>query len=666
MSISPFTSEFEFKQAVATAKKAATEYYDGIQLLGMTDAQYDALVERIEATQPVYPEWDAEGLLDTVAGGASAGGDVIHPISMLSLAKVKTQSDVSDFVKRVASLVVVEPKLDGLAVRVVYSKGKLTLVATRGDGSTGENVTAQAKSLNGLPKTLSEKIDIEVRGEVFMTDRDFEVSNHNRVAFGKTAFANPRNATAGALRKVDAEYTNQMSFAAYDALGSSLDELDSYTERMTRIEGLKIQSALSLVPSVAHKAIDAKASKVLSMIDEIGVRRATLGFPIDGAVVKVDSVSKREALGNISHTPRWATAFKYPPDTATTILREIETGIGRTGHMSLTAILEPVVVGGVEISRSTLHNPKFVADRDIRLQDTVFVRRAGDVIPRVDAVDLSKRPSNSTPWKPLAECPNCGEPWDTSSVIWRCVTPACSVASALTYWCSRDAMDIDGAGESVCEALVESGLVNNVADLYDLTEDQLASLPLGFTDAGAVRSLGKANAKKILAGIVKSKSQPFNRVVTGLGIRKTGRTVGRWLASTFKNMDALRSATVTDISEIDKMGEIKAQHVVDGLVALAPVIDRLISHGVTMSVVEEGVSKPLAGRIYVVSGSVPGYTRTTISERIEALGGVASSAVSAKTTALITSETDTSKAKKAAELGIPVIAPAEFAKMIAG
>jgi len=664
MTNSPFTSKSEFTQALALAREAAKKYYDGEEI-SMTDAEYDILIDRITLSVEEHKDWDAQGLLEEVAAGVSAGGDVKHPVPMLSMAKAKEEIEIAKFMERVSFPMIVEPKLDGLAVRIVYENGKLVLAATRGDGNMGEDVTAQAVGLLGLPSKITKGIDLEVRGEVFMTEKDFQVSNVNRVASGKTAFVNPRNATAGALRKIDAEYKNQMSFAAYGASGTILEGIDSYLEVMSKLSTLGIQTALSLIETIVPAEKNNSFKKIQSSVEKIGLNRETLGFPIDGAVVKIDSLEAREQLGDVSNTPRWAVAFKYAADTASTILRDIEIAVGRTGHMSLRAVLDPVFVGGTTITYATLHNPKFVSDADFRIGDTVYVYRAGDVIPRVNAVDLSKRPKNSKKWVAPATCPSCDQPWDTSNVVWRCATPECSVASALTYWCSRDAMDIDGAGETVCEALVESGMVNNIADLYDLTEAQLASLPLGITESGNLRNLGKANAKKILVGIEKSKSQPFNRVVAGLGIRKTGRSVGRWLASTFKNMDALRSATVEQISEIDKMGTIKAQHVVDGLVELSSVIDRLTAHGVTMASEEIKGEKPLAGKVYVVSGSVPGYTRTTISERIEALGGTASGSVSAKTTALITSETDTSKAIKAAQLGILIIDPVAFAALIA-
>ena len=657
-------SESDFKVALAQLKEAARAYYDGSHIL-MTDAEYDSLLALVEEGVSQHPDWDEEGILTQVSAGVSLGGDVTHKEPMLSIAKAKDTVEILKFMEKVVTKVTVEPKLDGLAISATYVKGKLFQVALRGDGYTGENVTAQAQAINGLPKKLAEKLDIEVRGEVFMTEKDFEVSNVNRVASGKPAFVNPRNATAGALRKIDAEYTNQMSFASYGCSGVFFDAEDSYVARMNTLVSLGFITALSLTKSILSSQPVKTAKEVEKDINSLGSQRGVLGFPIDGAVIKVDSISERESLGTIASTPRWAVAFKYPADTATTVLKDIEIAVGRTGHMSLRAVLEPVFVGGTTITYATLHNTKFVEDADFRIGDTVFVYRAGDVIPRVNAVDLNKRPAGTVKWEAPETCPNCGQEWDKSQQIWRCTNSDCSLVGSLVYWCSRDAMDIDRVGDAVCESLVETGLVNDIADLYDLTLEQWASLPMGVTASGAVRLLGKSNATEIMAGLEKSKSQPFNRVVTGLGIRKTGRTVGRWLAKSFKSMDALRSATVEDISEIDKMGTIKATFVVEGLKELKSVIDRLAKHGITMSSEESTSGNILAGKVYVVSGSVPGYTRTTISERIEALGGTASSSVSSKTTALITSETDTSKAKKAAELGIPVIDPVTFAALIA-
>jgi DNA ligase (NAD+) len=502
----------------------------------------------------------------------------------------------------------------------------------------------------------------EVRGEIFMTDDDFEAANANRVAAGGRAFVNPRNATAGSLRNTDRKYDTPMSFAAYEITGDHVDAVDSHVDRMVAAATLGFTTAWSLLPADAQTLYHGAAA-VVSAIDAIGARRAGLGFPIDGAVVKADSTVARHRLGYASRTPYWAAAFKYPADTAFSVLRGIEVRVGRTGRASFRGLIDPVFVGGTTVTYASLHNAPWILNAGLGLGMRVAVVRAGDVIPRITAA-VGEQPDDVVGWQPPTACPQCGEPWDTSSLLWRCHTPSCAAANALVYWCSRDAMDVDRVGESICDALVDQGLASTVADLYDLTIEQWAALPLGETATGGVRLLGVANATEIVAGLQRSKTQPLNRVITGLGIRMTGRSVGRWLAARFKTMDALRAATVEDIASIERLGTIKAEHIVAGLAKMAPVIDRLAAHGVTMHVTDQGGDKPLDGKTYVVSGAVPGYTRTTVSERIEALGGRASSSVSASTTALVTSETTTGKAKKAAQLGIPVIDPAAFAELL--
>ncbi|MCU7730574.1 NAD-dependent DNA ligase LigA [Actinoplanes sp. KI2] len=651
-------TEAAFAAAVEQARAAAKSYYDTGDVL-MTDADYDALLDRIAAAKQAHPAWADGGLTTRVAAGVSAGGDVRHPEPMMSLGKVTGEDEVRAFVADLGGdPCLVEVKLDGLAIRVEYRSGRLALAALRGDGSTGENVTAQVlRGVAGLPDRLGTPWTGEVRGEIYMTVSDFEAASANRVAAGGKAFINSRGAVAGSIRSADRTYETPMTFAAYDISG----DFASHRERMDRAVELGFPVAGRLATGEIQVAADADAA--LAAIARVGELRRGLEFPIDGAVLTADLETTRRRLGFGSRTPHWAAAFKYPADTGSTVLRDIEVRVGRTGRISLRAVLDPVFVDGTTITYATLHNPKFVEEQGLAIGQTVAVWRAGDVIPRVTA-PIGEQPHGLTPWAPPETCPQCGEPWDKSSLLWRCHTASCSATNALEYWCSREAMDVEGAGEALCVALVNAGLANDVADLYSLTEDQLATLPVGNTKAGGVVLLGKLNAAKVVASLEHSRAQPFNRVITGLGIRMTGRSVGRWLAARFKTMDALRAATVEEIAEIDKMGLIKAQHVVDGLAAMSGVIDRLAAAGVTMSVPETTGDQPFDGKTYVVSGTVPGYTRTTVSERIEQLGGRASGSVSANTTALITSETTTAKAKKAAQLGIPIIDPAEFAKML--
>jgi DNA ligase (NAD+) len=660
---SVFDDRVAFDAAVESARGAAQAYYDTGDAV-MTDAEYDDLADRIAASMAEHPEWDDRGVTTAVAAGASAGGDVRHPTAMLSLDKIKTSEEVEAFVATLGGDgCLVEVKLDGLAIRAEYVDGRLALAALRGDGTTGEDVTAQVRrGIAGLPAELATSWTGEVRGEVYMTVDDFEAASANRVAAGGKAFVNSRGAVAGAIRSIDRAYEAPMTFATYEITGDGVDPAGTHLGRMDRAEELGFPAACRLIPEVA--GVCSTAEQVNAAIETIGGRRATLVFPIDGAVIKADAESTRRRLGLASRTPYWAVAFKYPPDTASTHLRDIEVRVGRTGRISLRAIIDPVVVGGTTVTRATLHNPQWVAEQGLALGQKVAVWRAGDVIPRVTS-PIGDQPHGLTPWVAPEVCPQCGEPWDRSSLLWRCHTATCAAANALAYWCSREALDVDGAGDSFCDAVIEAGLARNVADLYALTVDDIAELPVGRTVTGGTVMLGRSNAERIIAGLEASKQQPFNRVVTGLGIRMSGRSVGRWLAARFKSMPVLRAASVEEIAEIDKMGLIKAQHVVDGLAAMGDVIDRLTGFGLTMEVIDDGGAKPLAGQTYVVSGSVPGYTRTTVSERIEALGGSASSSVSAKTTALVTSETTTSKAKKAAQLGVPVIDPEEFARMLA-
>lgn len=657
----------EFDAAVQTASEAAQSYYD-TDVMAMPDADYDALVERIESAKEAHPDWDDAGLTTAVAGGASAGGDVVHPEPMLSLSKTKTFEEIEKFVESVSANIVVEAKLDGLAIRAEYKDGNLVLAATRGDGRTGEDVTAQAtrhNGIDGLPATLTETWTGEVRGEVFMSDANFEIANTNRVADGGKAFVNPRNATAGCLRKADRDYETPMSFGAYDITGDTVDDNGSYIERMFFAANLGFETAISLTPMNLVNDPTLEPADVIGRIQWIEDARDTLGYPIDGAVIKAEFDADRERLGNGNRTPRWATSFKYAPDTATTVLTGIEVSVGRTGRITLRAVLEPVFVGGTTISFATLHHPGFVASEGLAIGQTVAVIRAGDVIPRVTAA-MGEQPAGLEAWVAPEACPQCGEAWDKSSVLWRCHTPECSIAGRIEWFGGRTAMDIDGLSTATAEALTESGLVTNIADLYDLTVAQIAAVKIGVSPSGADRLIGFAVATTIFDGIEKSRSQPLNRVIASLGLRFTGNTFGRRFAAHFKTLQAFRDASLADLQRVDAVREGRGTLIHAGLVSLRPVIDRLIAAGVTTEIEQIVGDTPLAGQSYVVSGSVPGYTRQSIAEAIERLGGKASSSVSKTTTALVTDDPSTSKGQKALALNIPIMDPADFLALIDG
>jgi DNA ligase (NAD+) len=669
-------TQAEFDALVGDLVVAAASYYDSA-VLTMTDAEYDAGIDALQAALATHPEWSSDevtGLLDYVAGGQSVGGDVTHATRMLSLDKFSPGEEgivgASSLAAQTTDGVTVEFKNDGLAISATYKDGVLVLAATRGNGTEGENVTEQAlRGINGLPKNLTRPFTGEVRGEVFMTVSDFEAAQVLRAERGGKPFVNPRNAVAGCLRKSGAENAMPMSFAAYDLIGDDLS--DSHIDRMSTAHGLGLTTTRHLALGFGIESGPYRNPEVARIaIEQIEAARPTLGFDIDGAVVKADRDTDRQRLGEGSRTPKWAVAYKFPPQQSSSVIEDIEVRTGRTGRISLRARITPTFVGGTTITYASLHNPSWIEEQGIGIGSKVLVERRGDVIPRVEApLDPSVNEGIPT-WVAPETCPTCDEAWDKTSLLWRCHTPACSVAGRLDYALGGEALDVDGFGSSIAEALAENEVAKDIADLFTLTLDQWATLPVGTTATGAPRLLGETVAKKIMANLEAAKAQPFNRVITALGIRHGGKSVGRWLAGEFHTMDNLRAASVADLAQIDKMGTVKATAIVKGLADMADVIDRLAAAGVNMGAepTDDGSPKPLAGMTFVISGAVPaGYkNRGAAQEAIEAAGGKASGSVSKTTTALITDETTTSKAVKAASLGVPVIDPDQFDALLRG
>ena len=665
---SAILTEDEFQQAVVAAQQAAKAYYDTDTLL-MSDSEYDSLVDRLSEAKEANPEWDDAGVLTQVAAGASAGGSLQHPQPMLSLEKTTELSVLSEFVTGIPGPCVVEMKLDGNAVRATYSNGRLVTLATRGDGATGEPLDSSL-SIDGLPGAITLLGEVTVTGEVYMTDDDFERSNRNRVASGKPAFVKPRNAASGVLRRETETFAAFLSFASYHASSPDLDAIDDYQQRMAELTDHGIRTVQSLQNELNLDIAETMdTAEVARQIQEMQSRRASLPVGMDGAVVKAVSYALRETIGTARRHPRWAMAYKYPPLEATSYLIDIEVGVGRTGQMTLRGVLDPPVeLDGSMVKYATLHNPAFLAEQNLGLGSRALVTLQGEVIPRI-AGGLGDQPQDVVPWHPPSTCPNCGEPWDTSQVLWRCHTYSCGLSNRIRYAAERDVLDIDGLGEEIAVALVESKLVSDLADLFSLSVDQIANTQIGMTPGGKPRLIGKTTATKIVEGIAKAKRQPLNRVICSLGIPKMGQTMSRQLAAHFGSLTALRSADSSALMEVEGVAKEKAAIYLAGLREMADVIDRLVAAGVTTeadkATAPDGGELPLAGKTYVVSGSVPGYTRTSVNERIEALGGKASSSVSTKTTALVTTETGTSKAKKAAQIGIPVIDPTDFAELLA-
>ncbi|MEV4615268.1 NAD-dependent DNA ligase LigA [Kitasatospora sp. NPDC049258] len=661
-----------YADAVATAVQAAAAYYaDGSTPLG--DDEYDALVRGIEAYEAAHPD---EVLPDSptgkVAGGA-ATGDVPHSVPMLSLDNVFSAEELETWAagleRRLGHPVdgwCVEPKLDGLAVAARYRAGSLVQILTRGDGLAGEDITHSADAVLGLPARLAEPLDLELRGEVLLTQDQFDHANEVRTAHGATPFAHPRSGAAGTLRAKDRPYRVELTFFAYGAIG--LDDL-GHTALLARLAELGAHTAAT---TAAHPVRCATVAEVQQRVDEITALRSALPFGIDGVVIKADTVADQQQAGSGSRAPRWAVARKLAAEHKVTRLLGVEWNVGRTGIIAPRAVLEPVVIDGVTITYATLHNPADITRRGLLLGDQVFVYRACDVIPRVEAPLVDQRTGDETPIVFPEVCPRCGDPIDTSEQRWRCSRGrSCQAVASIRYAVGRDQLDIEGLGGTRAVQLVDAGLVADVADLFALTREQLLGL----------ERMGETSTDNLLAAIETARNAPLNRVFCALGIRGTGRTMSRRIAAHFGSMTAIRAADADALAGVAGIGVEKAKVVVAELADLAPVLDKLTAQNVGTAVTEPtlvaapdaqdgGPQGPLTGESVVVTGSMAGgpldgLSRNEVNELIERAGGKASSSVSKKTTLLVAGEKAGSKRAKAEELGIRILTPDAFAELVA-
>jgi DNA ligase (NAD+) len=658
-----FPDQETYETAVVVAQSAARAYETTDQP-EMTDAAFDLLLSRLASHEAAHGLTPDHGLHDTVGHSGAVGGDVTHPNPMLSLDKPGREA-VEAFAAANPNAIV-EPKIDGLAIRAVYRNGKLVQAVRRGDGTTGEDVTDRLVAVDGLPAELDGGGDFEVRGELYLSDEKLLEANKVRAAAGKAPFANARNGVAGMVNKQDSTYHGLTSFAAY---GTDLDEDADHTESMDALTGMGFTTARSLLPESVLNAPDPMAA-----VQALGTERPGIGFLMDGAVLKVNTAAERRALGEGSRAPKWAVAYKYAAVEAESKVEAIEMNIGKTGRLSLRARITPVEVDGSVVEYASLHNVGWLKESGIGVGSTVSVYKANDIIPQVK-IPAGTLPSEDTEkWTPPEQCPNCNAPFDKSTELWRCQSPECSVSGRISYAVSRDAgLDIEGVGGSIGDALIEAELVKDVADLFSLEQDQLTSL-----DLGNGRTLGEKNAVKIMAEIEKAKAQPLNRVITSLSMRFTGRTFGRRLAAEFHTMDALQAARLDQLADVEGIGENKARAIYDGLKANADVIDRLRKAGVNMGTPKaapaEGAKAPKLAKAgkplsVVITGSLKGsalgnLSRTGAQELIESNGGKASGSVSKTTDLLVCGEPGSSKWLKAQELGIKVVTPDEFAKML--
>ena len=580
---------------------------------------------------------------------------------MGSLADVFSYDEVRDFVAKTneklgkATVFSVEPKIDGLSVSLVYENGRFSLGSTRGDGTVGENVSENLKTVRTIPmKTKDALPHLEVRGEVYMPREAFAALNEKREAEGEQLFANPRNAAAGSLRQLDSKVTASR-------------RLDIFVFNVQAAEGIEFSShieSLEYLKSQGFHIIDgirraSSAGEIISAIEEIGAARDNLPYDIDGVVIKADSLAERKLLGENISTPKWAIAYKFPPEQKQTKLTDIIIQVGRTGVLTPNARLEPVRLAGTVVSRATLHNIDFIRERDIRIGDTVTLQKAGDIIPEIICVDKSKRNGSEVPYEMPTHCPSCGEPViRDDEAATRCTNASCpaQLERHITHFASRDAMNIDGMGPAVVRLLIASGLIHNVADIYSLSAGEIEGLD----------RMGKKSAENLIAAIERSKSAGLDKLIYALGIRQVGEKAARSLAEAFPDIELLFSASEEQISAIYDFGDISAHYIVNFFAhpQTRVLVDELKSRGVKTTYEVQKRGNIFEGMTFVLTGTLPTMKRDEASRLIEENGGKVSSSVSAKTSMVLAGEDAGSKLTKAQSLGVRIISEEELLSML--
>lgn len=629
----------------------------------ISDYEYDMMQRELRELEAEHPEYaDADSPTQRVGGTASGRfAKVTHAYPLESLQDVFSFDELSEFYTRVEGAVgqaeyVVEYKIDGLSVALEYENGEFVRGATRGDGQVGEDVTANLKTIKDIPHKLENAPPhLIVRGEVYMKKSVFDALNAELELHEKPLLANPRNAAAGSLRQKDSKITKQRKLSIFCFNIQNADELP-ITSHTASLDYLK-QLGFPVSP---RYPVYTDPADVQREIENMGETRGELDFDIDGAVVKVNSFAQREALGSTAKFPRWAAAYKYPPEVKQTLLKDIIISVGRTGVLTPNAVLEPVRLAGTTVSRATLHNRDFIRQLDVRVGDTVSVRKAGEIIPEIIGVDMDKRPAGAQPYEMPRFCPVCGAPVfdDEEEAAIRCTGAACpaQLLRNLMHFASRDAMDIDGCGEGNLQKLIDAGLVKSAADLYSLTVEQL--LPLG--------KKVDTWANNLIRGIEASKTRDLSRLLFAFGIRHVGQKAGKILSDHFGSLDALLAASVEEMTEIRDIGQTTAESIAAwrALDQSRELIEKLRAAGVNFIGEKTAKSDLLAGKTIVATGSLTLYTRKEINDLIESLGGKAAGSVSKKTSYVVAGENAGSKLQKAAELGIPVLTEEEFKNMI--
>ncbi len=646
------------------AHHAKLYYVDDAPVI--SDYEYDRMFYELLALEEAHPEYFDPASPTQRVGGKPLDkfAKVTHRVRMDSLSDVFSFDELTDFVNRVHAelpdaLFSVEPKIDGLSCSLIYENGVLVTGATRGDGVVGEDITQNVRTIFSIPLTLPEPLTLTVRGEVYMPRAVFERINQKREAAGEALMANPRNAAAGSLRQLDPQITAQR---ALDIFIFNYQEGDLYTDGhapQTHMETLDRLDALGF-PAIKLRSVVHTADEIITHIQTIGAMRDDLAYDIDGVVVKVNSLAQRQMLGEGVSTPKWAVAYKFPPERKQTRLNEITIQVGRTGVLTPTAELSPVRLAGTTVSRATLHNIDFIRERDIMLGDTVSVQKSGDIIPEVVCAHPGKRDGTQIPFHMPTHCPSCGHEvvQAEGEVAVRCINPSCpaQLSRGIEHFASKDAMDIDGLGPQIVDALIDADLIHDAADLYALKAEQIATL----------ERMGDKSAANLIAAIEKSKQAGLERLIFALGIRNIGQVAATALARRYGTLDACMNATAEELCALDDFGQITANCVIEyfSRAESRALCARLAAAGALTESTAAPVGNKLAGLSFVLTGTLPTMGRSEAEALIVAAGGKTSSSVSKKTSYVVAGEAAGSKLTKAQNLGVTIIDEAELLRML--
>ena len=653
------------EELVPLLKYYTQMYFDDKQVV--SDYEYDMLMKELKEIEKKFPDLIREDSPTQRVGASIKKGftKVTHEIPLQSLQDVFSFDEVREFDEKMKRLAeennkelkyVVETKIDGLSAALEYKNGIFVRGATRGNGTVGEDVTENLKTIKTIPQKLTEPINITVRGEVFIGKEEFEKLNSDRLMEEEEQFANARNAAAGSLRQLDSKITAKrpLNIFVFNVQKSEQIHFTSHYESLNYLEklGFNVNPVRILCNNI---------DEAISAIEKIGQDREKISFGIDGAVVKVDDLELREKAGTTFKTPKWAVAYKYPPEKKETKLKEIAFQVGRTGAITPMAILEPVVVAGSRISKTTLHNEDFIKQKDIREGDIVVIQKAGDVIPEIVEVKKRKRTGNEKKFEMPTNCPVCGAQLvrEPGEAAWYCNGIECpaKLYRGIIHFASRDAMDIVGLGDAIIEELINRGLISNITDLYKLTLEDIASL----------KKNGKKFAQNLMNSIEASKHRDLYRLVNALGIRHVGIKIAKSLCKKYNTMDKLMNASYEDLYMNEEIGKIIAQSIYEFFreEQTIDLINKLKSYGVNMEAEQEDeIDQRFEGQTFVLTGTLEKYSRDEASEIIEKFGGKTSGTVSKKTSYVLTGESAGSKLTKAKELGIKIISEQEFEKMI--